>query len=98
VQAAKVISLKKHMSLTQVEAAQRMALPLTRLNEIVRGKRGVSADTAWSLSELLGTTPQFWMNLQVAWDLWHAREARERAGRTRKPIRRVSRSRQAAHS
>ena len=65
------------MRLTQVAAARRMKMPLTRLNEIVRKKRGISADTAWSLSELLGTTPQFWMNLQATWDLWHAREARQ---------------------
>jgi len=66
----------KPMGLTQVEAARRMAMPLTRLNEIVRGKRGVSADTAWRLADLLKTTPQMWMNLQMNWDLWHARRAR----------------------
>lgn len=66
----------KPMGLTQVLAAQRMHMPLTRLNEIVNRKRGVSADTAWCLSELLGTTPQFWMNLQVAWDLWQAGRVR----------------------
>lgn len=64
------------MRLTQVEAARRMSMPLTRLNEIVNGKRGVTADTAWRLADLLGTTPQFWMNLQTAYDLWEARQAR----------------------
>jgi antitoxin HigA-1 len=67
------------MGLTQVEAARRMRMPLTRLNEIVNGRRGVSADTAWCLADLLGTTPQFWMTLQVNWDLWHARRARTRS-------------------
>lgn len=68
----------KPMGLTQVEAARRMRMPLTRLNEIVNGKRGVTADTAWSLADLLGTTPQFWMNLQTARDLWQARLSRQR--------------------
>jgi addiction module HigA family antidote len=66
------------MGLTQVEASRRMKMPLTRLNEVVNGKRGVTADTAWRLADMLKTTPQFWMNLQVNWDLWHARRARSR--------------------
>jgi addiction module HigA family antidote len=62
------------LSLTQVEAARRMGIPLNRLNEVVRGKRGVTADTAIRLARLLDTSPEFWMNLQVAHDL--ARAAR----------------------
>ena len=65
--------------LTQVEAARRMEIPLNRLNEIVRGRRGITADTALRLAGLFKTSPEFWMGLQTDWDLWHAVHAR-RAG------------------
>ena len=61
---------------TQQEAADRMGVPFQRLNAIVKGRRGVSADTALLLSALTTTTPEFWMNLQATWDLWHALRAR----------------------
>ena len=48
-----------------------------KLNEIVRGKRAVTAMTAIDLSEHLGTTPEFWLNLQQMWDLNQAYEVRE---------------------
>ncbi|MBI2836029.1 MAG: HigA family addiction module antidote protein [Acidobacteria bacterium] len=66
--------------LTQVEAARRMRIPLNRLNEIVRGRRGITADTALRLSRLLKTSPEFWMGLQTDWDLWHAAHALRKAG------------------
>jgi addiction module HigA family antidote len=50
-----------------------------RLNEVVRGKRGVTVDTAVRLARLLDTSPQFRMNLQVSCDLYHAARALERA-------------------
>ncbi len=66
--------------LTQVEAARRMRIPLNRLNEIIRGKRGVTADTALRLARLFKTSPEFWMGLQADWDLWHAAHALRKAG------------------
>lgn len=69
----------KPMQLTQVVAAARMKIPVNRLNEIVRGKRGVTADTALRLAKLLKKSPEFWMNLQTAWDLYHASRSLERA-------------------
>ena len=65
----------KPMKLTQLEAAERMGMSQNRLNEIVRGKRGVTADTALRLAKLFKTTPEFWMNLQTAYDLYEARLA-----------------------
>jgi addiction module HigA family antidote len=56
-----------------------MGIPLNRLNEIVRGKRGITADTALRLAKLLGTDALSWMNLQNAWDLWHAQRAMKRS-------------------
>ena len=68
----------KPMGLGQVEAARRLEISLNRLNEIVLGKRGITADTALRLGRLLKTSPQFWMRLQADWDL---HEAMERAAR-----------------
>ena len=65
----------KPLGLSQAEAAARMQMTTNRLNEIVKGKRGVTADTAWRLSALLGTSPEVWMNLQMHWDLWHAAQS-----------------------
>ena len=65
----------KPLGLTQVAAAARMGIPLNRLNEIVRRRRGMTADTALRLARLLGTSPEFWMNLQTAWDLYRAARA-----------------------
>jgi addiction module HigA family antidote len=60
------------LGLGQVEAARQLGISLNRLNEIVLGKRGISADTALRLGRLLKTSPQFWMRLQADWDLHEA--------------------------
>ena len=62
----------KPLGLGQVEAARRLDVSLNRLNEIVLGKRGITADTALKLAGLLKTSPQFWMRLQADWDLHRA--------------------------
>lgn len=69
----------KPMGIGQVEAARRLGISLNRLNEIVLGKRGITADTALRLSRLLKTSPQLWMRLQADWDLHRAmrREGRK---------------------
>ena len=59
----------KPMGIGQVEAARKLEISLNRLNEIVLGKRGITADTALRLSRLLKTSPQFWMRLQADWEL-----------------------------
>jgi len=62
----------KPIEIGQVEAARRLGISLNRLNEIVIGKRGITADTALRLAKLLKTSPQFWMRLQADWDLHQA--------------------------
>jgi addiction module HigA family antidote len=57
-----------------------MGVSTNRLNELVRGKRGVTAETALRLGQLLGTSPEFWLNLQMMFDLWHALQAERRRG------------------
>ncbi len=58
--------------MTQTQFSKHIGWTYARLNEIINGKRGVSADSALTLSEALGNTPQFWLNLQRNWELWHA--------------------------
>ncbi len=65
------------LGLTQVAAARKMGIPVNRLNELIRGKRGVTADTALPLSQLLDTSPEFWMNLQAKCDLYAGRRHSE---------------------
>lgn len=68
----------KPLGLGQVEAARRLDISLNRLNEIVLGKRAITADTALRLGRFLKTSPQLWMRLQADWDLHRAvrRQAR----------------------
>jgi len=64
------------LGITQTELAERMEIPFQRVNSLVNGRRGVTPDTALRLSKVFGTTPGFWMNHQLRWDLFHAqREA-----------------------
>jgi len=62
----------KPLGLTQVEAARGLGISVNRLNELVLGKRGVTADTALRLARFFKTTPQVWMHLQADWDLHQA--------------------------
>lgn len=62
------------MNLSQVELAAQIKVPIQRINTLVNGKRGVTAETAILLSRQLGTSPEFWMNLQTSWDLYFAEQ------------------------
>jgi addiction module HigA family antidote len=62
---------------TQVALAEHLGVPVQRVNELVRGKRGVTPETAWLLSQALNTTPEFWLNLQAAFDLAISRPAKK---------------------
>jgi addiction module HigA family antidote len=66
----------KPLGLTQVALAQYLGVPVQRINELVRGKRGVTPETAWMLAGAFGTTPEFWMNLQANHDLVRSRPTR----------------------
>lgn len=67
----------KPLGLTQVELARHLGVPLQRVNEVARGKRGVTAETAWLLAQAFGTSPELWINLQTAYDLARARPQRQ---------------------
>jgi len=57
------------LGLSQAMLARHLDISVVRVNELVKGKRGVSAETAWLLAQAFGTTPQFWINLQSNYDL-----------------------------
>ena len=61
------------LELTQTEFAQRIKVSYPRLNEIIKGKRSVTPDTAMRLEKVLGMPAYFWLKLQLDWDLWHAK-------------------------
>ena len=65
--------------LTQLEFASRIGWTRARLNEIIKGRRGVSAEAALDLAEALGTTARLWLNLQTTWDLDQALRRRSAA-------------------
>ncbi len=63
----------KPKKLTQLKLAQQMGVPVQRINTLVNGKRDMTCETAILLSRVLGTTAEFWMNMQVNVDLFDAR-------------------------
>ncbi len=62
--------------MTQAALAQRLGWTAARLNELIKGKRGISAASALDLADALGTSPKLWMNLQATYDLDKAEKAR----------------------
>ena len=62
------------INLTQKQLVEHLGWTYTRLNEIVNTRRGVTADSALAFAEAFITEPEFWLNLQRDWDLWHARQ------------------------
>jgi len=63
------------LGVSQVALAAHLGVPVQRINELVRGKRGITPATAWLLAQALNTTPEFWINLQTAYDLARSRPA-----------------------
>jgi antitoxin HigA-1 len=72
------------LGLSQVAFAAHIGVPVQRVNEIIRGKRGVTPETAWLFAQALGTSPEFWLNLQSNHDL-----AKTRPRHEVEPLRRV---------
>jgi addiction module HigA family antidote len=68
------------MGMSQTALAEKMGVPVQRINTLINGKRGMTAETAILLSEVFENSEQFWMNLQTNYDLWHAHRLRRAAG------------------
>lgn len=83
------------MDLTQRDLANAIDVPYQRVNELVNGRRGVTPSTALRLAKFFGTTPGFWLNFQLRWDLYHAQKNEADA---LKRIRRRPRSKSATKS
>lgn len=66
----------KPLGLTASRLSMELLVPATRINDIVRGQRVITADTALRLARYFGTTPQFWMNLQANYELEKAEDER----------------------
>lgn len=67
-----VILLREYlepMGVSQKQLSTHLGIPVQRVNEIVKGKRGISPDTAWLFSQAFNTSPEFWLNLQTTHDL-----------------------------
>lgn len=62
----------KPLGITQSAFAVRLGVSFPRLNEIIRGRRSVTPDTALRLARVTGMGADFWLGLQQDWDLWHA--------------------------
>jgi addiction module HigA family antidote len=60
------------LGLTQQQLANALGVTRVRLNEIIRGNRGITPDTAWRLARYFGTTANFWLGLQMDLELWDA--------------------------
>ena len=67
----------KPLDLTQTELSRCLGVSYPRLNEIIKGRRSVTPDTALRLSRVLGMSADFWLGLQQDWDLWHAMNSPE---------------------
>ncbi len=64
------------LGVSQSAFSLRLGVSFPRLNEIVRGQRGVTPDTALRLARVTGMDAEFWLELQLDWDLWHAQRSK----------------------
>lgn len=71
------------LEMTQTELAERLSVQFKRVNEIINQRRRVTPETAVLLAKVFGTSPQYWLNLQVAYDLYEV-EHGEKAGRLKR--------------
>lgn len=74
------------LGLTQRDLADGIRVPYQRVNELVNCRRGITPSTALRLGRYFGTTPAFWMNLQLRWDLYEAAETERDDLRSIKPL------------
>ncbi len=72
----------KPMGMTQRTLADAIHVPYQRVNEIINGKRGITPSTALRLAKYFGTSADFWLNIQLRWDLYHAQQAEKETLKT----------------
>jgi len=79
------------LGMTQTDLAERIGVPFQRVNSLVNRRRALTPDTALRLSRVFSTTPGFWMNHQLRWDLYHAQVEAKAELKRIKPLRRKDR-------
>jgi len=77
----------KPMGLSQRDLARGIRVPYQRVNELINRRRGVTPGTALRLAKFFGTSPGFWMNLQLRWDLYRAQAAEAETLKRIRPVR-----------
>jgi len=75
------------MGITQRELADAIHVPYQRINEIINKKRGVTPSTALRLAKYFGMSEEFWINLQMRWDLYKAKQTEAKDLKTIRPMR-----------
>ena len=73
------------MGITQRELSNAIHVPYQRINEIINGRRGITPSTALRLAKYFGMSEDFWMNMQLRWDLYRARRSEDKNLRSIKP-------------
>jgi len=76
----------KPMSITQRELANAINVPYQRVNEIINGKRGITPSTALRLAKFFRVSPDFWMNIQLRWELYFAKKSELDTLKSIKPL------------
>ena len=74
------------MGLTQRALANAIHVPYQRVNDIVNGRRGITPSTALRLAKYFNMTPDFWMNVQLRWDMYFAQQAENKVLETIQPL------------
>ena len=74
------------MGITQRDLANAINVPYQRINEIINGRRGITPSTALRLAKVFGVSSDFWMNIQLRWDLFFARQSESDELKTIKPV------------
>ena len=74
------------MGITQRELAKAIKVPYQRVNEIINGRRGITPSTALRLAKVFGVSADFWMNVQLRWDLYFAKKSESDALNDIKPL------------
>jgi len=76
------------LGMSAAELARRLSVPTNRITAIINGQRGITGDTALRLAHFFGTTPEFWLNLQILYDL---RIAEQKSGKSIKSLPKLKR-------
>ncbi|MEM9567020.1 MAG: HigA family addiction module antitoxin [Cyanobacteria bacterium P01_E01_bin.34] len=84
-----LVEFLEPLEMSQSDLAKALQVPFQRINELVRGKRGITPSTALRLAKYFNNTPSFWMNLQQRWDLYRIKKEEADVLKKIKPLNRL---------